>query len=224
MRVLPLVAILALLAACQPTAPSTITPPAGLEATGRTIDIPIDEPVVGTAVPGSVNPPPLALDNLVLYREPEGRFSINTPADWPAIPQSLGAGQTDAKLGYLFASPVGNGLLSVTHFDNGQAPTNIGNLATQVLELSGVTRQPGYTELGRTSVPEREGQALRVQLEYARSDGVRMQGAVLFQADGTTFSMVNLSVARDSWAANEGTILDILSSYRVPAVQVPPAP
>jgi hypothetical protein len=162
--------------------------------------------------------PDLQMGSLVYYAEPNGAFSLQVPPGWPAQPQDVG-GQpgSDVKLGVLFPSPEANGLITVTQFDNGKPPTNIGNLSSQVLRLTGVMSQPGYQELGRSNVLEREGSALRVELEYQRSDGVPMHALVLFQADNTTFSMVNVSVDSDSWQTNEGPVHDILGSYRVPA-------
>lgn len=217
--VVPLCILLA--AGCTRENPPTVTPvPAGA-ATGRDIEIPIGPPPGGEAVPGgAVQVLPLVIGSTATYRDAGGRFSVDIPVGWPAMPQETTA--ADVRLGVLFPAPEGNGLLTVTQFDNGQRPTVLGSTANQVLELSGVTALPAFQELSRSNVIEREGDAMRIEVAYNRSDGVAMHSLVLFQIDNTTFSMVNFGVEAGSWAANEGTAYDILASYRVPALPVAP--
>ena len=206
----------AALTACVEEVPATITPvPQG--EVGRSVEIPVN-PSTGGEGGMPLEIPPLKIEQLVLFREPEGKFSLEVPGTWPPQPQDVGNDPTsDVRLGMLFPSPEGNGLVTVTQFDNGRPPQNIGNLASQVLQMSGVTEQRGYRETARSNVLEREGQAIRVALEYLRGNEP-MQALVLFQADNTTFSMVNVSVVKNSWQANETAVHDILGSYSVPAV------
>jgi hypothetical protein len=58
---------------------------------------------------------------------------------------------------------------------------------------------------------------MRLEIEYTRASGTPMHSLVLFQIDGTTFSMVHAGVERTSWTENEGSLRDILESYQVPA-------
>jgi hypothetical protein len=218
-RVLPLCVVLAMATACQSGPPPTITP-GSVQTGGTTIDIPLDEPAGVPIDPANL--PPLAIDSLEMFRDAQERFSLQVPPNWIVEDQSVGGTGSDVRLGYLFSSPEGTGLISITQFDNGRPPENVGNLASQVMEMSGVTAQPGFVELRRANVLERQGQAIRVELSYNRSDGVPMHSLVQFQADGTVFSMVNVSVHTASWPANERFVHDILGSYQVPAVFLAP--
>lgn len=207
-------------AACDSGPPPTITPapPTAAAQGGTSIEITVPPPPggdVGQPVP-AVDVPPLVIPDLATYRDAEGRFSLDLPLGWPE--QRQPPAQSDIVLGTYFQPPERNGLVSVTHFDNGQVPASVGATANDVLRKTGVMDQPAYLELGRETVIEREGDALRVELAYTRSDGVAMHSLVLFQIDGTTFSMVHVGVEEGSWAENEGVVRDILASYRVPAV------
>jgi hypothetical protein len=205
----------ALLAAAMASAactgsPPTVTPVA--EAPARTVEMTIPPPP-GGGFPVEV--PPTSIQSLQPYSDPEGRFSLDVPAGWVAQPQNVTQG--DVTVGVLFPAPEGNGLLTVTQFDNGQVPATIGTTANQVLEMTGVTKLEGFQELSRTNVIDRPSEAMKLELAYRRSDGVAMHSLVLFQIDGTTFSMVNAGVAADSWAGTVSALHDILASYRVPA-------
>ena len=210
-----------LVAGCT-EAPATITPgqpSVGEGQAGQSFEITVEPP------PGQMPPPtldPVSLptvdlsqSELVLYRHPERRFSMEVPVGWAAVPQETTG---DVVLGMVFQAPERNAHLSVTQFDNGEPPAGLGNTASSVLQMTGVTEQPGYHEVSRSDVIEREGEAMRVEVVYTRTDGVPMRSLYLFQIDGTTFSMVNMGVSSRSWEANEGLIHDMLASYRVPAV------
>jgi hypothetical protein len=203
-------------AACAAT-PPTITPPPAAQPGGSTvIEMTLPPPALGPVpVPATVGP--LAITELAAYRDPEGKFGMSLPLGWPEQRQPVGAATSDVKLGTLFQSPGNNGFITVTHFDNGQAPTALGPTINDILRTSGWMDRPGFRELARENVIDREGQALRLQITYNRSDGVPMHSLVLFQIDGTTLSMVNVAVERSSWQANEGTLRDLLDTYRVPA-------
>jgi len=195
--------------------PQTVTPavPTAAAEGSTTIEITVPPPP-GGAVP-AVDVPGIVIGELAPYRDEGGLFSIDLPVGWPEERQPTG--NTDVRLGTFFQPPERNALVSITQFDNGQVPASVGSTANDVLRKTGVMDQPGFIELGRETVIEREGDALRVELAYTRSDGVKMHSLVLFQIDGTTFSMVHVGVEEGSWAENEGVIRDILASYRVPA-------
>jgi hypothetical protein len=211
------VALLSALAIACTSTPPTITPvPEGATGEGATsIEIPIDPPPGATAPVMQREASPITIGELAPYRDAGGAFSMDLPLGWPEQRQQTTS--TDVKLGTLFQAPEYNGLISITQFDSGQVPASVGATANQVLEMTGVMDQPGYVELGRETVIEREGEAMRVEVAYSRSDGVDMHSLVLFQIDGTTFSMVHVGVENGSWAENEGRIRDILATYRVPA-------
>lgn len=203
-------ALVAGAAACTPADPPTVTPaPDAGPAAENVIEITVPPPVR--------TPQPVAVDALEAFVEPEGRFSMEVPAGWaPAVQPP--SGQSDIVYGVVFQAPDGDGLVSVTHFDNGRPPDSVGATANAVLrDVSGWMQQPGYRELGRESVIERPGEALRIEIAYERNSGVPMHSLVLFQIDGTLFSMVNVAVEEGSWSANQGRIRDILASYRAPA-------
>ena len=95
-------------------------------------------------------------------------------------------------------------------------------LLGQVLrDVTGWMNQPGYREVNRETVMERKGEALRIEIQYTRSSGVAMHSLALFQIDGTTFSMVNVSVEEGSWAGNEARVRELLHSY-APNGSAPP--
>lgn len=194
---------------------ATVTPVSELPPS-RTIDIPIDPPPGSNRPPGVSSVAPLEILAVESYREPAGLFSLDIPVGW--IPQPQGVASGDVRVGTLFQAPEGNGLLTVTQFDNGQQPATLGATVNQILELTGVTKLAGYQELSRTNVLDRPEEALKVELAYTRSDGVPMHSLVLFQVDGTAFSMVNSAVEAGSWSDNVSLIHDILATYKVPAV------
>ena len=207
---------------CVPGDPPTVTPapqPSPVATGASVIEITVGPPVVPGG-PMPVPAGPIAIAELVAYRDAAGAFSMSVPPGWVETRQPLGQPGTDVRLGTLFQAPGGTGLISVTQFDNGQVPTGLGRTANQVLELAGVLDQAGYQEVGREDVIERPDEAMRVEMTYARSNGVPMHSLVLFQIDGTTFSMVHAGVERTSWDENEARIREILDSYTVPA---PPA-
>lgn len=212
------VAAVALVAmGCTAEAPATVTPgPYATAQPAREVEIPVNPPPGGPSGPAVV--PPVTVDALVDYTEPEGRYALQVPLGWPAQPQPLSG---DAQVGTLFPAPEGNAFVTVTQFDNGQRPVALGSAINQVLGMTGVTTLDNYQELDRAPVIERPGDAMRLELAYNRSDGVPMRSLVLFQIDGTTLSMVNASVEAGSWQANESRLHDIMASYRAPAPLAP---
>ena len=215
--------MLALVAGCND--PATVTPGA---TSGEPGAIPGRSSVVEMTMPA---PPtreavPVALDRLEAYVDAGGLFSVQIPAGWLEQRQDPSTGGSDVRVGTLFQAPDGDGLLSITQFDNGREPSSLGTTVNTVLrDVTGWMDQPGYRELDRESVVERPGEAMRVEIVYDRSNGVPMHSLALFQIDGTTFSMVNLSVAEGSFLANESVLREVLRSYRVPAAAAvePPA-
>lgn len=213
--------IAAALVGCSPSVPPTITPmpmdatPAGAQS----VEIPINPPPGATIPVGPMEVPPARIDELVQYVDAGGRFSMDVPAGWTESRQPAAEPGSYVVLGTVFQPPESNALITITQFDSGQRPSSVGTTANEVLGLSGVMDQPGYIELGREKVIERPDEALRVEMAYTRSDGVDMHSLVLFQIDGTTFSMVHVGVEKDSWADSEGVLREMLSTYRVPAVR-----
>ncbi len=206
------------LAACAPTDPPTITPPAPSQ--------PLGAPSPGM-VPGDTRgftitmPPPAAgpvsIDKVVPYLDAEGKFSLDVPDGWTESRHTAEL-TGDAKLGTVFVSPNKNGILSITHFDNGKVPESLGGTANGVMKLTGITDEPDFKELSRTAVIDRPGGAMISEVSYTRrNSGIPMHALLLFQLDGTTFSLVNLAVEQGSWAENEGMLRDILATYHVPA-------
>ncbi len=225
-RSVPIVAVLAMasLAACAPQDPPTITAPppdAGAMgsnlAPGQSIEITMPPPDAPRIVP-TVVAQPLTIDARERYVDAERAFSIDVPVGWEETRQEIAAGANDVQLGTVFASPENSGLLSITQFDNGQRPASLGVTTNQVLKLTGWTDLPDFQELRRENVIQREGEALRIDATYTRNNGIAMRSLVLFQIDGTTFSMVNLGVERGSFNENEGVMREILDTYRVPGV------
>jgi hypothetical protein len=151
------------------------------------------------------------------YRDPDGRFSMDIPAGWVETRQPPAQPGSSVVLGTVFQPPEGNALITITQFDSGRRPSAVGSTANEVLQMSGVMDRPGYVELGREQVIERPNEALRVEIAYTRGDGTPMHSLVLFQIDGTVFSMVHMGVVEDGWRDTEGAIRDALASYRVPA-------
>ena len=209
--------ILVLLSACQDGDPPTVTPfSAGApEVGGAVVELTMPPP-------RPVEPMPVDLADLEPYSSPGGEFSIVMPRGWQASEQPSGEQGSHVSIGMVFQSPDGDGLVTVTQFDNGERPSSLGFTVNNVLsDVTGWTRQPGYTELSREPVLGREEDALRVEIRYARSNGVPMHSMVLFQIDNTVFSMVNGAVEEGSWSTNQATIRDILSSYQAPAAAAP---
>lgn len=211
--------LLAVMAAGCASDPATVTPAMPTQQLGSTIEMTVNPP------PGQSGPvivATLQVPDLVQYSEPAGLYSLSVPTGWTAQTQPLS--QSDARVGTLFAAPEGTGIVTVTQFDNGQRPAVLGATANQILELTGVTKLPGYMELARTNVIERPEEALMVELSYTRSDGLPMHALVLFQLDGTTMSMVNAGVEQGSWPVASPVFHDILATYRVPAAPVAATP
>jgi hypothetical protein len=205
-----------LLGACSSEQPTiTPAPDAPAEQGSTSIVMTIEAPSGAGAAVIEIEVPGITIPATAPYRDAEGAFSMDIPLGWPEDRQPVG--EADIRLGTIFQPPARNALISVTQFDNGQVPGSLGATANDVMRKSGVLDQPNYLELGRETVIEREEDALRVELAYSRSDGVDMHSLVLFQIDGTTFSMVHVGVEEGSWAENEGVIRDILATYRVPA-------
>jgi hypothetical protein len=202
-----------LAAACSQN-PPTITPPSAPTA-GQSIVVTIPPPPGAPGVTEPLIVPPLTISGVETYRDPTGLYSFDMPIGWIVQPQNVSGG--DTRVGTLFQSPEGNGILTVTQFDNGQKPGTLGSTANQVLEMTGVTKLPGFVEVSRTNVATRPEEAIKVELVYTRSDGVPMHALVLFQLDATTFSMVNAAVEAGSWTNTVSILHDILATYRVPA-------
>lgn len=207
------------LGACRVASPPTITPPAVMAtSTGATsIEIPVQPPVGATLAPGMVAVPELSIGDLVTYRDAGGMFSLDIPAGWVESRQPPAEPGSYVIVGTVFQPPENNGYLSVTQFDSGRRPASVGTTANEVLGLTKVMELPGYLELGREKVIERPDEALRIEMTYTRRDGVPTHSLVLFQIDGTVFSMVNVGVEADGWLRNEAKVRDILATYRVPA-------
>lgn len=210
LRLLTLVALGAVLAwssvGCQPTLPPTVTPgpPPAATSDEDAVEIPINQGV--------------EIDQVLTYTDPEGQFSIDIPSGWAEIRQPDEELSPDMKVGVVFQPAAANALLTVTQFDNGQVPQSVGATANSVLEMTGWPDQEGYREIARETPIGGEGASMRLEIEYTRGTGQTMHSLVLFQIDGTTFSMVHFGVEAPSWEANEGIIRDILETYRVPAV------
>ena len=216
LRPIPCMLAALLLSGCAPSDPPTVTPDPSASRDGA---IPGRSSVVEMTMPA---PPareamPVSLDLLEPYVDETGLFTIDLPVGWLEQRQDPSGASSDVRLGTLFQAPEGDGLLSITQFDNGRPPSSLGTTVNTVLrDVTGWMDQPGYTELDRESVVERPGEAMRVEIVYERSNGVPMHALALFQIDGTTFSMVNLSVAEGSFRSNESKIREVLRSYRVP--------
>jgi hypothetical protein len=86
--------------------------------------------------------------------------------------------------------------------------------------MTGLTDRPGYHELAREGIPDRRDTALRVEVLYETQRGMPMHSMILFQLDGTVFSMVHAGVEEHSFDENEEAIRAILRSYAVPAAPV----
>ncbi len=216
------VAVLLLCSACTVEDPPTVTPapiPAGVEIEGSEGSVVIE---VTVPPPMPAVPMPVELRDLEPYSSPGGEFSISIPRGWSAAHQPQGEPGSQVAIGVVFQSPEGDGLISVTQFDSGERPASLGFTVNNMLsEVTGWTRQPGYTEFNREAVLGREQDALRVEIGYARSNSVPMHSLVLFVIDNTTFSMVNVAVEEGSWSSNQPLIRDILGTYRVPAAPTP---
>ena len=204
-------------ASCTQAPPPTVTPQSA-DAGGTVQEVQVQPGPGGTEVVPLVDVPPVTIDQTTTYRDKDDAFSIDLPVGWPENRQEIDPASGDVKLGTFFQPVARNALISITQFDKGQRPESIGMAINQVLELSGVFEQPNFLEIDREKVYEREGDAMRVEMSYTRKDGVNMHSLVLFQVDGTLFSMVHAGVEQDSWLENEGAIRDILGTYRVPAV------
>lgn len=210
------VGVVAIAAAACSSELATVTPPVPTQPIGSTIEMTVNPPPGGS---GPMIVPTLQVPELVPYSEPAGLYSLSVPSGWTAQAQPIS--QSDARVGTLFAAPEGTGIVTVTQFDNGQRPAVLGSTANQILELTGVTKLPGYMEVSRSNVIERPEEAIKVELVYTRSDGLPMHALVLFQLDGTTMSMVNAGVEEGSWQTASSVFHDVLSTYRVPAAPAP---
>jgi hypothetical protein len=141
---------------------------------------------------------------------------MDIPAGWTEDRQPPAKPGSYVVLGTVFQPKELNGLITITQFDSGTRPAAVGTTANEVLGYTKVMELPSYLELGREQVIERPDDALRIEMTYTRSDGVPMHSLVLFQIDGTTFSMVNVGVEAGSWAKNEAVVRDMLATYEVP--------
>ncbi len=197
-------------------APTVAVPAGGGAQSGTTIEITMPPP----ASPAPVTPQPIAIGALAPYADAGGRFSLQVPAGWTASSNTLSP-TSDVKLSTAWQPTEANGLVTVTHFDNGKTPVSFGATVNGLLKQTGLTERPGFVELAREQVPDQRGSAMRVELEYRRSNGVPTHSLILFQLDGTVFSMVHAGVEAGSWKANETRLREILRSYRVPAEVTP---
>ncbi len=217
---------------CAPTTPPTATPgsaptvavalPGAAGSGGTTIEITMPPPAPA-ADQVLVTPQPILLSEITPYTDPAGRFGVSVPNDWQPAEQPL-SGSSDVKMGVVFQAPQANGLLTVTQFDNGQTPVSFGATANGVMKLTGLTERPGYLELAREQVMDRPDSAVRVEVLYRRNNGIPMHSLILFQLDGTVFSMVHAGVEEGSWSKNEGVIREMLRSYSAGGIVQPAAP
>lgn len=218
---LPLFAPVLLLAACRSVDPPTVTPSAAQSGGATTIEMTVPAP----SQP-QLAPVPVTIGAGALFDDPGGLFKIEVPDGWTESRQPLDPVKNPfLKVGTVFLAPGGgDALLSVTQWDSGKKPSGLGATINQVLrEVTGWMNQPGYREVNRETVMERKGEALRIEIQYTRSSGVAMHSLALFQIDGTTFSMVNVSVEEGSWHGNEARVRELLRSY-VPNAAAPPPP
>ncbi|MEO8082266.1 MAG: hypothetical protein ABI780_00440 [Ardenticatenales bacterium] len=210
-----------LLGACRAIDPPTVTPSAPQSAGATTFEMTVPAPA-----PAQLAPVPVTIGASALFDDPGGLFKIEVPDGWTESRQPLDPDKNPfLKVGTVFLAPGGgDALLSVTQWDSGRKPSGLGVTINQVLrEVTGWMDQPGYREVNRETVMERKGEALRIEIQYTRSSGVPMHSLALFQIDGTTFSMVNVSVEEGSWAADDGRVREILRTY-VPNAAAPPPP
>lgn len=222
-----------LLTACRPADPPTITPSAAGPTPGSpgAVVVPADNgQVTMTLAPGSTRSPdeiePVMIESVTAYQDAEGKFGLDVPEGWTETRKTAEL-TGDAKLGTVFVAPNGNGILSITHFDNGKVPTSLGGTANGVMKLTGITDEPDFREVGRSAVADRPETAMISEVTYTRrNSGIPMHALLLFQIDGTTFSLMNVAVEQKSWNENEGRVRDIVASYRVPggAAGTPTAP
>lgn len=230
---LPIAVLLALAGAstaCTSQNPPTLTPaPTALTAEGtpltqgQTMIITVPPPS-GQQAPEAVpvgTPLPLDLATRDLVTDPKGLFQLEVPRGWTEKRPEISS--KDVRLGVAFDRPGGGGLVSVTQFDNGQRPKSLGYTANQVLQITGFTGQQDFREFNREKVMERENEAMKVDVGYTTPRGTEMRSLVLFQIDGTTFSMVNVALPDADWTAHETQVREILRSYVGP-VGVAPAP
>lgn len=215
-----------LTAACTPGTPPTLTPAPMARTTegaplaqGQTLVITVAPPVGGGEAPAPApvgTPLPLDLVTRQEVVDPGQLFAIEVPQGWAEARQQIAS--KDVRVGTVFNRPGGGGLVSITQFDNGRRPKALGYTANQVLELTGFTKQADFREFNREKVMEREDEAMRVDVGYTTPKGTEMRSLVLFQIDGTTFSMVNVALPDADWTAHEAEVRAILRSYRGPAV------
>jgi len=225
-------AVLALAtSACVPSSPPTLTPaPTALTTEGapigkgQTLVITVAPPAGGAeAAPAPVGTPrPLDLASRQVVMDPGQLFEIEVPLGWAESRQQIAS--KDVKLGTVFNRPGGGGLVSITQFDNGRRPSSLGYTANQVLTLTGFTKQQDFREFNREKVMEREDEAMRVDVGYTTPKGTEMRSLVLFQIDGTTFSMVNVAIPDVEWQGHESEVRAILRSYRGPSAGAAPPP
>ena len=203
--------------ACRSADPPTVTPGAA-EGGSTVIEVTMPAPIEA-----QLAPVPVTIGAVAPFADPDGYFTIDVPEGWTESRQPLDPAKNPfVKVGTVFlAAGGGDALLSITQWDNGQKPNSLGTTINQVLrDVTGWMDQPGYREVSRETVMERKGEAMRIEIQYARSTGVAMHSLALFQIDGTTFSMVNVSLEEGSWLANQIRVREILRSY-VPNASAP---
>ncbi|HQZ70502.1 MAG TPA: hypothetical protein PK826_04100 [Anaerolineae bacterium] len=215
-------ALVTTLAACTRQDPPTLTPaPTALTTEG--VPLTNGQPIIITVAPPPGDEParpvgtPLPLDLALRdpVADPQGLFRIDVPRGWLESRQQMTS--KDIRLGTAFNRPGGGGLVSVTQFDNGRRPTSLGFTANQVLQITGFTTQQDFREFNREKVLDREDEAMRVDVGYTTPKGTEMRSLVLFQIDGTTFSMVNVAIPDADWSAHESEAREILRSYKGPS-------
>lgn len=214
-----LLAVPFLAVACRAVDPPTVTPGAPPSDGATVIEMTVAPPIQP-----QLEPVPVLIGASSPFEDPSGLFKIEVPNGWLESRQPLDPAKNPfVKVGTVFLAPEnGDALMSITQWDNGKKPSSLGTTINQVLrDVTGWMDQPGYREVSRETVIERKGEAMRIEIQYARSSGVGMHSLALFQIDGTTFSMVNISVEDGSWRANEIRVREILRTY-VPNPAAPP--
>ena len=219
--IVAVVTLAGLLTACRQSDPPTLTPaPTALTTEG--VPVTQGQPVIVTVAPptggqaeGPIGTPsPLVLAERESFSDPGGLFQIDVPRGWTEARQQLTS--KDIRVGTAFNRPGGGGLVSVTQFDNGRKPKSLGFTANQVLQLTGFTTQQDFREFNREKVMDSEDRAMRVDVGYTTPRGTDMRSLILFQIDGTSFSMVNVAIPDAEWSAHEAEVREILRSYKVP--------
>lgn len=215
-------ALVPAMSACARQDPPTLTPaPTALTTegvpltNGQPILITVPPPPGGEPLVPVGTPLPMNMADREMVADAGGRFEIEVPVGWTESRQTIAS--PDIRLGTAFNRPGGGGLVSITQFDNGQKPKSLGFTTNQVLQLTGFTGQQDFREFNREKVMDREDEAMRVDVGYTTPKGTEMRSLILFQIDGTTFSMVNVAIPDADWSGHETEAREILRSYKGPS-------